>query len=79
MAARAEDERVSKREARRRLLRGDAVYGFMEDADVPGGARLARREGLPLDPDDTTYFLGRETLIASATPGMAAGGSGCSC
>ena len=29
------------------------------------------RDGLPLDLDDTTYFLGRETLIATSAPGMA--------
>jgi KUP system potassium uptake protein len=46
-------------------------YGFMEDADVPAALELARLDGLPLDPDDTTYFLGRETLIATSTPGMA--------
>jgi len=56
---------------------GDGVYdvalyfGFMEDADVPAALRLAKFEGLPLDEDDTTFFLGRETLIPTKTPGMA--------
>ena len=46
-------------------------YGFMEDADVPAALAFARLEGLPLDVEDTTYFLGRETLIATSAPGMA--------
>ena len=47
-------------------------FGFMEDADVPAALALAGRDGPPLDADDTTYFLGRETLIATSSPGMAA-------
>jgi KUP system potassium uptake protein len=46
-------------------------YGFMEDPDVPAALGRAHEQGLELDPDDVTYFLGRETLIATKTPGMA--------
>jgi KUP system potassium uptake protein len=46
-------------------------YGFMEDPNVPQALGLARAGGLELDPDDVTYFLGRETLIVSRAPGMA--------
>jgi KUP system potassium uptake protein len=47
-------------------------YGFMEDPDVPAAlARAHAQQGLVLDEGDTTYFLGRETLIATKTPGMA--------
>ncbi len=46
-------------------------YGFMEDPNVPQALDLASQSGLPLDEDDVTYFLGRETLIATKTPGMA--------
>jgi KUP system potassium uptake protein len=46
-------------------------YGFMEDIDIP--AALARIEGCgPLfRPMDTSFFLGRQTLIPSSKPGMA--------
>ena len=27
--------------------------------------------GVPIDPDDVTYFLGRETIVVSDRPGMA--------
>jgi KUP system potassium uptake protein len=46
-------------------------YGFMEDPNIPEALALAREHGLELDDEDVTYFLGRETLIVSRTPGMA--------
>ena len=46
-------------------------YGFMEDPDVPGVLAEVKHPGLKLPPMRTTYFLGRETLIASKKPGMA--------
>jgi KUP system potassium uptake protein len=46
-------------------------YGFMEDPDVPGVLAEVKHCGLELRPMRTTYFLGRETLIASKRPGMA--------
>jgi KUP system potassium uptake protein len=46
-------------------------FGFMEDADVPAALQVAALDGLPIDADDTTYFLGRETLITTPESGMA--------
>ena len=46
-------------------------YGFMEDPNVPEGLMRAREQGLELDEEDVTYFLGRETLIVTSSPGMA--------
>lgn len=46
-------------------------YGFMEDPDIPVVLRTIKAEGLSLKPMDTTYFLGREVLIATKLPGMA--------
>jgi KUP system potassium uptake protein len=46
-------------------------YGFMEDPDVPRALAEVKHPGLKLPPMRTTYFLGRETLIASKRPGMA--------
>ena len=48
-----------------------ARYGFMEDPNVPQALSGARSQGLEYDEDDITYFLGRETLIVTKTPGMA--------
>ncbi len=46
-------------------------YGFMEDPDIPAALTAVRANGLVLDEEDVIYFLGRETLIATRTPGMA--------
>ena len=47
-------------------------YGFMEDPNVPDAITRAVERGLELDDTDVTYFLGRETLIVTKAPGMAA-------
>jgi KUP system potassium uptake protein len=39
-------------------------YGFFETPDLPAAIELARAQGMALEPDATTYFLGRETLVA---------------
>jgi KUP system potassium uptake protein len=46
-------------------------YGFMDDPNVPEALTRGREQGLELDEGDVTYFLGRETLIVTNTPGMA--------
>jgi KUP system potassium uptake protein len=46
-------------------------YGFMEDPNVPEALMRAREQGLELDEEDVTFFLGRETLIVTRGPGMA--------
>jgi len=45
-------------------------YGFIETPDIPEALNLARAQGLALEPDATTYFLGRETLVAGVNPRM---------
>jgi K+ transporter len=41
-------------------------YGFMQHPRVPGVLKLAAaRHAIPLDPDDITYYLGRDTLLAT--------------
>jgi KUP system potassium uptake protein len=46
-------------------------YGFMEDPNVPQALLQAHQLGLHVDLDDTTYFLGRETIIVTPKYGMA--------
>ena len=46
-------------------------HGFMEDPDVPTALEQARLQGLELDSDDLTYFLGRETIIVTRRKDMA--------
>ena len=44
------------------------TYGFFETPDIPEALKLARAQGLVLEPDATTYFLGRETLVPGDQP-----------
>jgi KUP system potassium uptake protein len=45
-------------------------YGFMEDPDVPCVLAELGPPNPSFDPAETTYFLGRETVIAGKRPGM---------
>lgn len=38
-------------------------YGFMQSPDLPAALAQARRAGLNIDLSDTTFFIGRETLV----------------
>ena len=67
----AAEDRVSVEPLGHHLFNVRVQYGFMEDPDVPESLRLARARGLPLDIDDLTYFLGRETIIVTRRKGMA--------
>ena len=72
-----EDRRVECRELGQGFYQVLARYGFMETPDVPAAlAALARPGGSGIRPLtfkalDTTYYLGRETLIASRAPAAA--------
>jgi len=46
-------------------------YGFMDEVDIPTELSQEIRAGGPFRPMDTSYFLARQTLIASSRPGMA--------
>ncbi len=46
-------------------------YGFMEEIDVPTALGKVTRCGPQFKMMDTSFFLARQTLIASARPGMA--------
>ena len=41
-------------------------YGFMEEPDVPRGLQLLSRHAIPIEPMDTTFFLGRTTIAPAA-------------
>jgi KUP system potassium uptake protein len=46
------------------------TYGFMETPNVPRALALCRRQGLKFDIMATSFFLGRRSVVASATSGM---------
>jgi KUP system potassium uptake protein len=43
-------------------------HGFFETPDVPRALEEARRYGLALDPETSTFFIGRETLVPAENP-----------
>jgi len=45
-------------------------YGFMEEPDVPEALSQASTHGFKVDLNDTTFFLGLETLLATRRPGL---------
>ncbi|MDR0776054.1 MAG: potassium transporter Kup [Azonexus sp.] len=46
-------------------------YGFKDEPDIPAALALAATSGLPLEPMETSYFLGRETIIPKLGARMA--------
>ncbi len=49
----------------------EAFFGFKEDPDVPKLLEQCGNRGFPFDMMDTSFFVSRETLIATVAPGMA--------
>jgi KUP system potassium uptake protein len=46
-------------------------YGFMDEVDIPAALATLSTAGGPFKTMETSYFLARQTLIASSRPGMA--------
>lgn len=68
----AEHERLEVEPLGGGVYRLRIYYGFMEEPNIPRALEASAEHGLaPVDPNDTTYFLGRETIIASRRPGLA--------
>ena len=67
----ARGDRVAVEPLGNGFFRVVARYGFTEDPDVPAVLELAREHGLEARPAQTSYFLGRETLIATRKRDMA--------
>ena len=65
------EERVTVQPLGLGMFNVRARFGFMEDPDVPEALLLARDNGVLMDDEDVTYFLGRETILATRRKGMA--------
>ena len=65
-------ERLTVKPLGQGFFRVVARYGFMQVPNVPALlGQLRTAHGLEIDPDRTTYFVGREKLIPSGQSGMA--------
>ncbi|MCI0573336.1 MAG: potassium transporter Kup [Myxococcaceae bacterium] len=67
----APSERIEVEELAEGVWRVVVRHGFMESMEMPTIMALARAQGLDLKLMETSFFLGRETLIPTGRPGMA--------
>jgi KUP system potassium uptake protein len=65
------EDRISFDELGNGFYRIVGRLGFMDEPNVPALLVHSRLKGLKLNPQDVTYFLSRETVLASRRPGMA--------
>jgi KUP system potassium uptake protein len=66
-----QEERVSVEAMLHEFYRITVRYGFKDEPDIPRDLALCEARGIYLDPMDTSYFIGKEILIASQTREMA--------
>jgi KUP system potassium uptake protein len=64
------DHRVEVASLDHGFFRIVARFGFMEKPDIDLVLRAAAGQGLVVDMNSTTFFLGRETLLVTGTSGM---------
>ncbi len=67
----APEDRVTLDDLGQGLYRITASYGFMESPDMAKIIELLHKKGLPVDIYSTSFFLGRENLLASGSAPMA--------
>jgi KUP system potassium uptake protein len=65
------DERVEVESLGDEFYRVTLRFGFAEDPDVPNMLETVTVCGQPFDMMDTTFFLSRESIVATDRPGMA--------
>ncbi len=63
-------QRVAVEALPHEFWRVNVHFGFMEQPDLPRALESCSEQGLPLDMMDTSFFLGRETLIPRLGSGM---------
>jgi KUP system potassium uptake protein len=64
------DERVSVEALPFEFYRVVVRYGFKDEPDLPRDLALCSKYGLEIDAMDTSYFIGKEILIAGKKSGM---------
>ncbi len=67
----AKEDRLHLETLAPNVFRVVSHHGFAEDAEVPALLDELRTRGLDVIVGETTFFLGRETLLATDRPGMA--------
>ncbi|HSQ98606.1 MAG TPA: potassium transporter Kup [Sphingomicrobium sp.] len=67
----APSDRLEVHEAGKGFYRVILHYGFMDEVDIPAALSGLKGDGLDFHPMTTSFFLGRQKLVASKRPGMA--------
>jgi KUP system potassium uptake protein len=67
----SEDKRLGVEDAGKGIYRVVLHYGFMDEVDVPRDLAAFKAGGVEFHPMSTSFFLGRQKLVASRRPGMA--------
>jgi KUP system potassium uptake protein len=65
-----DDTRLQVQALEHGFFRITAAYGFMETPNVPKVIAMSERHGLRTRPSETSYYLGRERLIATGRSPM---------
>ncbi|MEO7433224.1 MAG: potassium transporter Kup [Dokdonella sp.] len=65
------NERIEVEALGDKFFRATLRFGFVEDPNVPQALAGINECGLPFDMMDTTFFLSRESIVATDRPGMA--------
>ncbi|MGZ8982608.1 MAG: potassium transporter Kup [Methylotenera sp.] len=65
------DERVEVEVLPHDFYKVTVRYGFKDEADLPRDLKLCAEKGLVLEAMDTSFFIGKEILIANEKPEMA--------
>jgi len=65
-------DRVALEKLGHGFWRAQVHFGFMEKPDVPAALEHVKEAGLRLDVMRTTYFIGRETILATRKLGLSA-------
>ena len=61
-------ERVAVEEAAPGIYKVTLYYGFMESPNVPRALESLNSQGIDFKPMQTSYFLGRETVVPASVP-----------
>ena len=63
-------DRVALENLHEGFWRAQIHFGFMEKPNVPAALERIKQSGLGFDPMRTTYFIGRETILATRKLGL---------
>jgi len=65
-----DEERLELRRSAQGIIYLTAHFGFREDPDISMVCRLARRRGLDIDLDQTSFFTSKPTLVSVSRRGL---------